>query len=407
MDTSSPERAEGPAQPDATTDSLDAPHYARLIEAGRALSSSEDVEAVLARVLEAGRVVTEARYAALGVLNEHRDGLARFLTLGIDDETRRAIGDLPEGRGVLGALITAPRPLRLTNVSDHPESFGFPANHPPMGTFLGVPIFIGEQVFGNLYLTEKAGGRAFTDADEEAAVILAQWAAVAIARARAADQAVAREGIAGAERERRRWSRELHDETLQGLGAIRVLLATGLRAGEAGLEPAVADAVGQLGEQIDRLRGLITDLRPAALDEFGLGPALEEVVRRSELRDHNRISLATALAYELGVEETRLAADLESAIYRLAQEALRNAGRHAKADRISVNLVERDEYLTLIVEDDGRGFDTSAKTEGFGLRGLRERVELRGGTISIESAPGAGTTITARLPVERAESPPA
>ncbi len=385
-------------------EALDSKHLARLFAAGRTLVSGADLETVLRDVLDAGREVTQARYAALGVLDEDGEGLARFLTLGIDDAAHREIGDLPRGRGVLGVLIREPRPLRLEEVSGHPDSFGFPQHHPPMHTFLGVPIFIGEQVFGNLYLTEKSNGEPFSPADEEAARILAEWAALAIARARTADEAVARESIAGAERERRRWSRELHDETLQGLGAIRVLLATGLRAGGE-LERTASDAIAQLGGEIDRLRGLITDLRPAALDEFGLGPAIEEVVRRAELRDLNQISLTLVLAYELGVEETRLAIDLESTLYRLVQESLRNAGRHARAEQVIVNLVERDDFITMVVEDDGRGFDTSASSSGFGLRGLRERVALRRGSLSIESEPGEGTRITAKLPVERADGP--
>ena len=153
--------------------------------------SELELDAVLERVLEAGRDLTGARYAAIGVLDEHRTALERFITLGIDEETHRAIGDLPRGRGVLGVLITEPQPLRVTDVGRHPQSFGFPPGHPPMSSFLGVPILVRGEVYGNLYLTEKQGGPFDAD-DEEVVVILAEWAAVAIDNARAYSSAQSR-----------------------------------------------------------------------------------------------------------------------------------------------------------------------------------------------------------------------
>src|SRR5579884_1978474 len=130
----------------------------RLLDVGRALVGELDAEAVLDRVLETALAITGARYAALGVLNEDRSELERFLTRGIDEATHRRIGDLPHGRGVLGVLIDEPRPLRLRDVGQHPLSYGFPVNHPPMHSFLGVPILIRGKAWGNLYLTEKEGG---------------------------------------------------------------------------------------------------------------------------------------------------------------------------------------------------------------------------------------------------------
>ncbi|HTU86349.1 MAG TPA: GAF domain-containing sensor histidine kinase [Solirubrobacteraceae bacterium] len=156
----------------------------RLLEVGRALVAEHDTQAVLDRILDAAREITGARYAALGVLDETRQELERFITIGIDAATHSAIGDLPRGRGVLGVLIRDPRPLRLGDVGQHPESYGFPLGHPEMQTFLGVPIIVRGEGWGNLYLTEKEGGEEFTEQDEEAAVILAQWAATAIDNAR-------------------------------------------------------------------------------------------------------------------------------------------------------------------------------------------------------------------------------
>lgn len=155
-----------------------------LLQIGRELVAQHDTEAVLDRILREAREVTGARYAALGVLDESRTELERFVTLGIDAQTHRAIGDLPRGRGVLGVLIQDPRPLRLAEVGQHPQSYGFPVGHPPMQSFLGVPIVIRGKGWGNLYLTEKEGGGQFTDEDEEAVVVLAQWTAIAIENAR-------------------------------------------------------------------------------------------------------------------------------------------------------------------------------------------------------------------------------
>src|SRR5690348_7290445 len=155
----------------------------RLLDAGRSLISELDPEVVLQRLLEVARELTDARYAAIGVLDERREGLERFLTVGIDEDTHRQIGDLPRGRGVLGVLISDPQPLRLADVSAHPRSYGFPLAHPAMTTFLGVPIVIEGEAWGNLYLTEKAGGE-FTAEDEEAVVVLAGWAGIAIANSR-------------------------------------------------------------------------------------------------------------------------------------------------------------------------------------------------------------------------------
>jgi signal transduction histidine kinase len=166
----------------ARQSSLGEERLLRLLDVGRALVAELDLERLLARVLDVARELTGARYAALGVLDERREGVERFLTVGVDDATRTAIGALPRGKGVLGVLISEPRPLRLREVREHPRSYGFPPNHPPMHSFLGVPILIRGEAYGNLYLTEKAGGE-FDAADEEALVVLAEWAAIAIGNA--------------------------------------------------------------------------------------------------------------------------------------------------------------------------------------------------------------------------------
>ncbi|MBS1676989.1 MAG: GAF domain-containing sensor histidine kinase [Actinobacteria bacterium] len=158
--------------------------FRRLVEVGSSLLSELDLEVVLSSVVEAARDLTGARYTALGVLDRDRRELERFIYVGIDEEARREIGPLPRGRGVLGELIRHPEPLRLDDVERHPHAYGFPPGHPPMHSFLGVPIRIREEVYGNLYMTEKEGGEEFDEADEEAAKTLAGWAAIAIENAR-------------------------------------------------------------------------------------------------------------------------------------------------------------------------------------------------------------------------------
>ena len=556
---------------------LESRRLTRLIEAGRALVSTFDLEALLERLLETARDLTGARYAALGILDERRESLERFITVGIDEPARVRIGDLPTGRGVLGELIRDPRPLRIRDVVTHPESYGFPPGHPPMHTFLGVPIVIRGEAYGNLYLTEKEDGAEFDAADEESVVVLADWASVAIENARlyraaqgrreelesavrrlraateimraldgetdvdrvlelvvkraralvearhaallivegddlvvndaagdmertlkgtrvpvegslsgqvlksmrpervddvssrmmvlepelalcgrnallvplvfrgqplgvliaaekvgrarfeaeesrllesfAATAAVAvhtatsvaeqrlRHSIEASEHERRRWARELHDETLQGLGGLQMLLSSALRSGnESRLRAAVRDAVEQIGIEIANLRSLIVELRPPALDEIGLVPAIETLAQRVASSAGLTVETDVSLALE---DSQRLAPEAESTIYRLVQEALTNVTKHAAATRVEVELLMEGDAVRVRVRDDGRGFDPAEPVEGFGLVGIRERVMLASGEVTIAAGLGKGTEVSARVPVRPAPELPA
>jgi signal transduction histidine kinase len=541
----------------------------RLLDVGRAVMTELDLAAVLDRVLEAAREITGARYAAIGILNDQRSELDQFLTSGIDDQTRRTIGELPRGRGVLGTLIKHPQPLRLADVGQHPSSYGFPAGHPLMRSFLGVPIVIRGRAWGNLYLTEKTGGE-FSPRDEEAAVTLADWAAIAIDHAQvhqrsehrreeaeravrgleatrdvvaaigreislehvlelivkrgrvlvaarsvvimlrdgkelvvqasaghvqeargvrlpvadstsgqvlehlrperitdvaagllvdpsefgvpgaqtallvpmvyrseavgvlaafdredsgdqfseedeqmlrtfAASAATAvalaqsvqadrlRSSLAAADAERRRWARELHDETLQSLGGLRVLISSALRRDDLPVaQQAMRMAVAQIDQEIDNLRAIITELRPATLDELGLRSALEGLLDRH--REQSGFQLDGELALpDPSAGEQRLAEDLETTVYRLVQEALTNVAKHAHANRVRITIGEADGLLRIEVRDDGAGFDPETASHGFGLAGMQERVTLAGGTLSIDSGE-RGTVLSARLP---------
>ncbi len=376
---------------------LDEKALRRLLVAGRGLVSDLELDRVLANVLEAAIEITGARYAALGVLNADRSGLENFIHKGIDEQTRKRIGDLPTGKGALGILIEDPRPLRLADVGADPRSYGFPPGHPPMKTFLGVPITIRGEPWGNLYLTEKAGGEEFNRADQEAAIVLAEWAAIAIGNARSIAADRLRFSMEAAEQERLQWARELHDETLQGLAAIRLILATARRGGPGGLEGAVDRSLEQIDLEIASLRRLISDLRPDSLDQLGIEAALGGLAARVESRFQGvRVEVTCTPS-----EGERLELPPQIAIYRVAQEAITNAIRHGGAGAINVELerVAERAGAELRVRDDGCGFDFERAELGFGIVGMQERAALAGGTLSIESASGAGSTIRLQIPI--------
>ena len=549
---------------------LDEQRLRLLLEVGTSIVAELDSETVLQRVLEAGRELTGARYAAVGILDQDRKELERFLTVGIDESTRRAIGDLPRGGGILGELIRHPEPLRLADISQHPRSYGFPPEHPPMTTFLGAPVLVRGEAWGNIYLTEKEGGE-FDESDEQALLVLARWVAIAIenshlyedidarrgeleravsgleatvaitravggetdlnrvlelvvkrgralvdarhflvllaedaelvvaaAAGETGDEAVGtrlpaaqtalgevlrtghaerltemssrmrlglgeladragmamlvplsfhgrgvgvlvaldrfdstapfsaederlmrafagsaatalataqtveeeqlRMSIASADQERGRWARELHDETLQGLGALQVILTTALKQGGEPLRKAAEQAVGQLETQIAELQGLITELRPAALDDIGLEPALRSLFERTLEAHGVTVAAEIDLDVEAGRSASRLEPEIEGTVYRLVQEALSNTAKHADTDRATARVIERDGQVSIEVRDEGRGFNLTDPRRGFGLLGMRERLELTGGALEVDSQPGAGTRVSATLP---------
>ena len=377
------------------SEALDQARLLRLIEAGRALVGDLDLDGVLQRLLEAARDITGARYAAIGILNEDRSALERFLTSGISASERKAIGALPLGRGVLGALISDPRPLRVTDVAAHPLSYGFPAGHPPMKSFLGVPVLVRGEPFGNLYLTEKSGGE-FSEADEQATVTLADWAGIAIANAHTVQFERLRQTLQAAESERRHWARELHDETLQTLAGLRVLLASALRRDDPPqTRLAVREGIEQIEEAIANLRSIITELRPAALDELGLRPAIETLAERQRAVH----GFDVELRWSLPQAPARYDPDIETVTYRVVQEALTNAAKHARPRLVEIEIAQNNSELAIEVRDDGDGFDVDAAEMGFGISGMHERMKLVGGALEVMSTPGSGTRLSARIPV--------
>jgi signal transduction histidine kinase len=563
-----------------TSDVLGEERLRRLIAIGRSLVSEFDLDTLLSQLLEVARELTGAHYAALGVLDEEHREIERFLTRGIDPATHRAIGDPPRGRGILGLLIEDPKPLRLHDLRQHPSSYGFPAEHPAMRSFLGVPIMIRGTAWGNLYLGDKHSGD-FDLADEQTAVILASWASIAIenaglyrrlqdrndalkrtvrnfeaaatitravgsetrldrileliakrsralidaramlillrqeddlsiaacagdvdasvlgrrlpiegssasavlgtvrperigdvarrlrlassnrlgapltsnqlgvqdahtallvplefrsrklgvllamdrlgekiefnaeqqmlllvfaasaATAVATAQSVERrrlhDSMLAAERERQRWAHELHDETLQGLASFQVLIDSALQSRDrVRIEQAMSTLGERIGREIKQLRTLIAELRPAALDERGLQPALENLA--------DDVSASAGIDVKANVNSPdgaagkgRLTPDAETTVYRIVQEAVTNAVKHAGAQHVAIDVTMQEDGVEISVNDDGAGFDPDAPRDGYGIDGMHERVELANGTLAITSTPNVGTSIQAWL----------
>jgi signal transduction histidine kinase len=301
---------------------------------------------------------------------------------------------------VSGRVLRSQRAERLTDARSALHSslglLGLEAD-----TALLVPLAFRGRSVGVLSAFDDLGDEAGFDAEDERLLsAFAASAATAVATGRSVAAQRLRENIEASEQERRRWARELHDETLQSLAALRVGLSTALRGSEQELRSAVEAAVGNVVEEIANLRTLIVELRPAALDEYGVSAAITSLAERTAARQGIPVDVHVDLDWERGDAPARHTAELESTVYRLVQESLTNAVRHAGASRVGIEVLERDGRIEVAVADDGTGFDPGARAGGFGLTGMRERVALAAGELDIQTAPG-GTTVRARLPARR------
>jgi signal transduction histidine kinase len=366
-----------------------------LVEAGIAITSELSLDAVLQTLIRIAAELTGARYSALGVIDRTGRELERFVTHGLDEPARTAIGDLPRGRGILGVLIEDARPLRLDDLTRDPRAVGFPPNHPPMHSFLGVPVMTRGVAFGNLYLAEKQPVGSFTEEDEEIVRLLAAQAAVAIENAGSVQRDALRRAVRAQEAERMRLARELHDETGQALTSILLGLSAVERAESAEAARAAAGELRELVvETLQAVRRLAVELRPSALDDFGLEPALRRLGQT--VREGGELNVQV----EARLGEGRLPADVETALYRIVQEALTNVVKHADAAHVSIVLTRKQGSVMVMIEDDGRGFDPATiSRDGLGLLGMRERVQLLDGELEIETSPGSGTTLVLELPL--------
>jgi signal transduction histidine kinase len=245
-------------------------------------------------------------------------------------------------------------------------------------------------------------GPEFAQEDEELMTSFAASAAIATHTARSVEEEHLIHALDGAEQERGRWARELHDETLQGLAAVRMLVGGAIRATDPDRrEQTLREVHREMGSEIEKLRHLITELRPAELDELGVEAAIETLVSQTIHLHDLRIEKDLDLAWEAGRKPGRLSPQVENALYRLVQESLTNVVKHAGATRARIQLVETDGEVRLAVTDDGHGFDSGAASPGgFGLIGMRERASAAGGSLEIRSAPETGTRVEARMPAD-------
>ena len=363
----------------------------RLVDAVLSIGSDLSLPHVLHRIVEAAVVLVDARYGALGVLDEGGRGLSEFVNVGLSDDQVAAIGHMPEGHGILGLLIIEPRPLRLADLGAHPDSYGFPPHHPTMRSFLGVPIRIRNQVYGNLYLTEKQGGGTFSEDDETLTVSLAGAAAIAIENARL--HAKVRELVVVEDRER--IAADLHDTVIQRLFATGLALEGSLRMASPELAPRIEQAVTDLDDTIRQIRSAIFALQTPRIKGRGL---------RSEI-----LALATEASASLGYEpHVKLDGPLdhgvtdEVAAHLLAtlREALSNVVRHAGAKRVEVEVaVTPAGDVIASVSDDGRGPAPGGRAGGRGLTNMAQRAEILGGKMSFGPGPeGRGSVVTWRVP---------
>ncbi|HVC13963.1 MAG TPA: GAF domain-containing sensor histidine kinase [Acidimicrobiales bacterium] len=366
----------------------------RLLEAVLHLEADLSLPVLLEHFVQEACSMTGARYGALGVLNEDRTGLSEFITVGMSGEEERAIGVRPTGLGVLGLLIVDPKALRIRNISEHPQSAGFPANHPEMRSFLGVPVGAHNEVYGNLYLTEKIGWEEFTQDDEELVGAFAQAAGIAIENTRLQERV---RQVAVLE-DRDRIARDLHDAVIQRLFAVGLSLqgvARPLLAGET-LER-VQRAIGDLDDTIRQIRSSIFELAGTSTTRTGVRAGVLALVR--ELRPV--VGFDVAVFFE-GPVETSVPDFVTDHLLFTIREALTNVGRHAQASRAEVRLRVDESTLSLEVVDDGRGIATAPDgqgTGGLGLANLRRRAEKLGGELSVEARDSGGTSIVWRVPL--------
>lgn len=364
----------------------------KLVDALVSIGSELSLPTVLKRIVESAVEVVDARYGALGVLDEAGHGLAEFITVGVTDDQIAEIGPLPQGHGILGLLILEPTPLRLADLSAHVDSYGFPPGHPEMRSFLGVPIRIREQVYGNLYLTEKQGGPEFSEEDESLAVALAGAAAVAIDNARL----YARVGDLAMVTDRERIAADLHDTVIQRLFATGLALEGTIGRAPPDLVERLESAVGDLDETIRQIRSSIFALQRPRLPGQGVRDAIH--------------ALATESAASLGFQpvlrldgplDVVVDSDVAGQLLMTLREALSNVVRHARAGHVQVNIAATDDDVVAEVIDDGVGPTVTERQGGQGLNNMRGRAIALGGSFTIDPAPGRGTRVVWRVPLKR------
>ena len=388
------------SQTDTTGPSLGVAEFSALVEATRAIAEVLEVETVLQLIVESVRNLVGAEYASLG--NVDSSGrIERFITVGVSPDVRARIGAPPRGHGLLGLIIRERRSYRIPDIGQHPDSFGFPPDHPPMGSFLGVPVVTQGRSIGNLYLTNKRDSPEFSESDQLLVEMFALRAGIAIENARLHEQ-VSRLAVV---EERERIARDLHDGVIQAIYGVALSLED--------VPLMMADEPEEASERVDRAIDSL-NLTIREIRNFILG------LRSELLHGADLLAGVATLANEFGATgaseiELDLAIDPELAagipiahrvqVLQMTREALSNAARHARAQRTRIVMRVDDDAIVLRVEDDGVGFDTTAALSAghLGLANMHDRAAAFGGTVTIESTLGEGTTLSIRVPINQSE----
>jgi signal transduction histidine kinase len=368
-----------------------------LHDADLSLTSDLALEKVLQRVVDLSRDLIGARYGALGVFRD--DGrLEQFITSGMDARTRAAIGHLPHGLGLLGYLMHKGEPIRVDNIQAHPESVGFPPNHPPMKTLLGIPLMYKGELLGDLYLTEKTNGQPFDAQDEELVLLFGAQASAAIANARLAQQL---EGLAVVE-ERQRFAMDLHDGIIQSIYAIGLMLESMTHQVDTkpeAMQELLRNTTRSLDHVIQDIRGYIGNLAPGRFGGKSFTSGLIDLAREIRMGGLLQVKALT----EEGVDESLTPAQTVE-LFHIVREALTNIVKHARASlaEVRVELDDDLEHIIVQISDNGTGF--TLPPAGFpeahhGLRNMHQRVRAMGGRIEVDSAPGEGARLHIVVPV--------
>jgi signal transduction histidine kinase len=364
-----------------------------LHQASLELVKDVSLDHLLERIAELACEQAEARYAALGVLDDHGK-LVKFISVGMTDDEIKRMPHPPVGKGLIGELMDAAAPLRVPVIQNHPKSVGFPPNHPPMVSFLGVPILAANRQLGQIYLTEKIGDPEFTSDDEKIIQMLAAYAVAAIQNAQLHENT---RRLAVLE-ERERIGMDLHDGIIQSIYGVGLSLESVLHSFEDNPDDAkeqIQRSIGGLSQAIRDLRAYIMDLRPRQMGTDGLMSGVKSLINEFRANTLAKVKLS-------GPENDIL--DLPQlhslALFHICQEALANAAKHAKAKNVQISLWSTEERVLMEIHDDGRGFEVEkmSTTIGHGLANMQTRAHSAGGDIDISSVIDEGTTILAWVP---------
>ena len=371
-------------------------------EIARAVGGETDLNRILETIVKRGRALVQAN-SLLILLAE--DGELRVAAVAGESDHDSKLR-VPIAGSVPGEVLESRAPRRVRDLG--PNLMSQPRSQGSGAAALLVPLVFRGQAVGVLVALDPLGSDSEFSGENE--LVLGSFAAsagTAVATAQSVAEDKMRDSIDATERERGRWARELHDESLQSLAGLRVLLSS-LKRGGGGANPdeLLGRAIDQVDGTIAEMRRLIADLRPPALDELGLEAALEALVDRLAVGQLLDVELKIDLSFEAGRQPTRLLGQVEDTIYRLVQEALNNVARHAGTEHAAVDVTEGETDILIRIEDGGDGFDLRVRSGGFGLLGMRERVALASGDIEVTSVPGTGTTIAATLPARYRPTPP-